>query len=115
MALGMVPVIGARRGSVRWLAACLTWPALLELPEVPVVGNHIAAVTLIRSETDGARPRQQRIVLVRRRERPDVFVAALEAWLHAYRSTRVSDRDPTQPDPTRPPFRHGSRPGGPRA
>ncbi len=90
LALGMVPVIGARRASVRWLAACLTWPVPLDPADIPVVGNHTAAVTLVRREAPAARPRHQRIALVRRHGCPDVFVASLEAWLDAYRSTRAA-------------------------
>lgn len=89
LALGMVPITGASRTSVRWVAACLTWPVPIDPADVPIVGNHTAAVAMIRCEDPAARPRHQRITLVRRRECPDVFVASLQAWLHAYRATRA--------------------------
>ncbi|ACV79095.1 hypothetical protein [Nakamurella multipartita] len=83
-ALGMVPLMGARCPSVRWLAACRCWPMPLEPDEFVVTGSAMAAARHARDDLL-AGPRESRVALACRHGHPDVFVAPIEAWLHAYR------------------------------
>lgn len=95
--LGMVPVPGARKNSVRWLAACHTWPTalwdeggLIQPEEFKMVGR---ALNWLRDETGTydrpAVSRQFRVaVLV---GKTPVLISPIEAWLEAY---AVSKRSP---------------------
>ena len=90
LALGMVPLMGARRPAVRWLASCRCWPTPIAAGDVVVTASAMAAVRHARDDRS-AQPRERRVALVSRRGRPEVFVAPIEAWLRAYRGAiRVS-------------------------
>jgi len=84
LALGMVPLIRARRPAVRWLAACQCWPTPLTPGDLVMTGSAMAAVRHVRDDLRGG-PRELRVALVSRRGHHDVFVAPIEAWLSAYR------------------------------
>ena len=87
-ALGMAPIPRARRGSVRWLAAVLSWPGGdpddLDLVHVGMVGR---AVTHLRREDLGVR-RDRRIVAVERAGLPRLYIATIDAWMAAWRVAR---------------------------
>lgn len=86
-ALGLVPIPGARKDKIRWLAACVDWP--FPTVEDPVhFGLVSRAVTWIR-EADKFEPseREQRLARLGGAGTP-VYVAPIEAWLNAYRSAR---------------------------
>lgn len=87
-ALGMAPVPRARRGSVRFLAAALSWPGGdpddADLVRVGLVGR---AVAHVRREDLGVR-RDRRIVAVERAGMARLYVAPIEAWVAAWRLAR---------------------------
>jgi hypothetical protein len=91
-ALGMVPIPGARKDTVRWLACVQTWPTagliappLLEPVEFALVSR---AIKWLRDDTGpyGYRPypREQRVAHLTGSGAP-VLVAPIEAWMAAYR------------------------------
>ena len=88
-ALGMAPVPRARRGSVRWLAATLTWPGG-DPDEVDLVHCGIVsrATAHLRREDLGIR-RDRRIVAVERTGSPRLYVSTIEAWITAWRVART--------------------------
>ncbi|GAA3634687.1 hypothetical protein [Microlunatus ginsengisoli] len=101
--LGMVPVPRAPRGSVRWLACCLDWPAVL--PREPVhfelVGRMLA---WLRADVGpygfDARPRTTRIATLPRSGGGLVLVAPMEAWLTGYSTLRDRTVDGPTPAPS---------------
>ncbi|MEJ7648165.1 MAG: hypothetical protein WKF57_03795 [Nakamurella sp.] len=91
---GMVKIPGVRGAGVRWVAATTSWPggrpaddelALFAL--VPAALNHV------RRDNLGV-PRIRRVAAVRYAGTPEILVAPIEAWLHAYRSV-VEGRCPS--------------------
>lgn len=89
--LGMVPIPGARKTTVRWLASCEKWPmplweegGLIEPKDFKMVGR---AVEWLRDEKvrDGVHPvsRELRVARLLGRGAP-VYVSPIEAWLAAY-------------------------------
>lgn len=87
-ALGMVPIPRARQGSVRWLAATLSWPGA-DPDEVDLVhlGLVSRAITHLRREDLGVR-RDRRIVALDRARLPRLYLAPIEAWVTAWRIAR---------------------------
>lgn len=92
--LGMVPIPGARKGTVRWLASCEKWPAplwneggLIEPMEFKLVSK---ALEWLRNEKtiDDTPPvsRDHRVARLLGRGAP-VYVAPIEAWLLSYSHT----------------------------
>ncbi|MFS0884965.1 hypothetical protein [Aeromicrobium sp. 179-A 4D2 NHS] len=89
--LGMVPIPGARKTGVRWLASCMEWPmplwedgGLIDPTEFKMVSK---AIDWLRDEKirDGVHPvsRELRVARLLGRGTP-VYVAPIEAWLAAY-------------------------------
>lgn len=84
LGVGMVPVIRARSTSVKWLMCAHEWPTDPEPGSYLVTGLTGRAVERVRD--DGCRiPREQRLALVVRAGKPDVWVGTFEAWVTAYR------------------------------
>lgn len=84
--LGLVPLPRARSEAVRWLAAAHEWPLEQDADEIAVYGTTAAAVVHVRNEKMGV-PRSRRVAVVRRTGQPDLFIAPIEAWVGAWRST----------------------------
>lgn len=89
-ALGMAPVPRARKGTVRWLAACLEWP------DVHLAGDEVARfasldklIEHLRNDGIGI-PRERRVAMLVRAGADPVVVAPIEAWLAAYRRERTA-------------------------
>lgn len=93
-ALGMIPVQGARKTGVNWLAATAVdrWPVPLEhVAEFAMIGK---ALTWLRDDTGpyGYRvwPRHERICLLSGPGTP-CLVAPFSAWLRAFEQARSAD------------------------
>lgn len=87
-ALGMVPIPRARQGSVRWLAATLSWPdGDPDEADLVHLGLVSRAITHLRREDLGVR-RDRRIVAVDRARLPRLYLAPIEAWVAAWRIAR---------------------------
>lgn len=89
--LGMVPIPGARKTTVRWLASCVKWPmplwdegGLIQPQEFKMVSK---AIEWLRDEKvhDGVHPVSRELRVARLLGRgPAVYVSPIEAWLAAY-------------------------------
>lgn len=101
-ALGMVPVPGARVGTVRWLACVAAepsaWPGGSEaVPIEPIEFALVSRlVTWLRDDVGPhgfmAYPRDQRVGLLGGGETARVLVAPIEAWIETYRAETAPAR-----------------------
>jgi hypothetical protein len=84
-ALGMAPIPRASQArEVRWLASTYEWPTDLTDSDIVLrTGTTEAAVRHIRQKNDSL-ARDQRITLISRSGKPDMYVSSIEAWLRAF-------------------------------
>jgi len=94
-ALGLVPIPRARHSAVRWVACSATWPVLVNAAEFRSVTRALAHV---RRDEASTGPRDQRVAVVDRGQTAALYVATLEAWLHAYRRANRAARPFMGPD-----------------
>lgn len=88
--VGLVPVIGARRTGVNWLATSTSWPTDIPADAHRVFGSCPRAIAWLRDDSCGV-PRSRRLARVARQDKDPIWVAPAAAWFEAYRANRPTD------------------------